>query len=339
MVKNKSNKANYFFFVLYVVALVLLFFLFNPYFTFLILGGIIVIFLYPINMWLRKKIANKVVTSWIMIVVSLIILLLPTLYLTLELSSQAKSTYVNLALKDWGVVSSEISDYLGIKIDLKELIIPLSINIKSYFTGAIPAIIGSITDLLIKLFLMFFLMYYGFKEGDKIVLALMSILPISLAHKEEMKGEFRRVLYGVMYGQLLVSLIQGFLGGLGFWMFGIPNPILWGFVMFIFAFIPFLGTPMVFVPASLLQMASGDYFGGIGVLIFGGIVVMNIDNLIKPKIIGDKSGMHPLLVVLGIFGGLHLFGIIGMFIGPIVVALCVLVIKFYNREFVFSKKK
>lgn len=335
--KTDVKKANYFFIVLYLLALVLLFFLFKPYIAFLILGGIIVIFLYPINEWLHKRLKNRIVSSWIMIVVVLLIILIPTFFLTVELGAQARSAYAALAEKDWGVISSNLSQYLGFNIDLKELIVPFSVNIKNYFTGSLPVIIGSLTDFVIRMFLMFFLMYYAFKEGDKITQGIFSILPISKRHKKEIEDESKRVLYGVMYGQLLVALIQGVLGGLGFWIFGIPNPILWGFVMFLFAFIPFLGTPMIFVPASLIELASGNYFAGIGMLLFGGIIVMNIDNLIKPKIIGSRSGMHPLLVVLGIFGGLHLFGIIGMIIGPIVVALCALVIKFFNEEFVLGK--
>ena len=85
-----------------------------------------------------------------------------------------------------------------------------------------------------------------------------------------------------------------------------------------------------------MELAAGNYFAGIGMLLFGGIVVMNIDNILKPKIIGDRSGMHPVLVLVGIFGGIQLFGVIGMIIGPVVVALCVLIIKFFNRDVVFS---
>ncbi|PIN79968.1 hypothetical protein COV13_04400 [Candidatus Woesearchaeota archaeon CG10_big_fil_rev_8_21_14_0_10_32_9] len=329
-------KSNYLFVLLYLLALVLLFLLFRPYFAFLVLGGIIVIFLYPVNEWVRSKVKNRMVSSWIMVILVLLIILIPTFFLAIELGSQARAAYVDLAAKDWGVISSGISQYLGFEVDFKEFIVPFSVNIKNYFTGAIPEIIGSLTDLTIKLFLMFFLIYYAFKDGDKITKGLMSILPVTKSQKKEIEEESKRVLYGVMYGQLLVSLLQGVLGGLGFLVFGIPNPVLWGFVMFLFAFIPFLGTPMIFVPASLLQIANGYYFSGLGMLIFGLIVVMNIDNVIKPKIIGDRSGMHPLLVVMGIFGGLHFFGVIGMIIGPIVVALCALIIKFYNEDFIFN---
>jgi len=332
----KNIKSNYLFILLYLFALVMLFLLFKPYFSFLILGGIIVIFLYPVNEWVRSKIKNRMISSWILVIFVLIIILIPTFFLAIELGAQARAAYVDLTAKDWGVISTGISQYLGFEIDFKEFIVPFSVNIKNYFTGAIPTIIRSLTDLTIKLFLMFFLIYYAFKDGDKITKGIMSILPVTKSQKKEIEEESRRVLYGVMYGKLLVALIQGVLGGLGFFVFGIPNPILWGFVMFLFGFIPFLGTPMIFVPASLLHIVNGNYFGGIGMLLFGLIVVMNIDNVLKPKIIGDKSGMHPLLVVLGIFGGLHLFGIIGMIIGPIVVALCALIIKFYNEEFIFN---
>jgi predicted PurR-regulated permease PerM len=182
---------------------------------------------------------------------------------------------------------------------------------------------------------MFFLIYYAFKEGDSLLTSFMNILQYQKT-KDQILDEANKVLYGVMHGQFLVALIQGGLGGLGFWIFGFPNPIFWGFIMVILAFIPMLGTPLVWLPASLIQLSQGNQFGAIGMLLFGGIVVLNIDNVLKPMIIGKRTGLHPMLVLLGIFGGIQFFGIIGMIIGPVIVALCILIIKFFNQDVIFA---
>lgn len=331
-----TKKANYFFIALYVLAIILLFLIFKPYLSFLILGAILVIFFYPVNRKVQSWVKNKTLSSAIMIILILLFITAPTFYIASTIAHEASNAYRMMASANLDRISSDLQEIIGADVDLKEVFLPLTSTVINYVSESIPTLINSIAELVISLFLMFFLMFYGFKEGDKLLKSLMDALPISKGHKKEITDESNKVLYGVLYGQILIALIQGFLGGLGFWVFGIPNPVLWGFIMAIFSFIPFLGTPIVWLPASLMELAAGNYFAGIGMLLFGGIVVMNIDNILKPKIIGDRSGMHPVLVLVGIFGGIQLFGVIGMIIGPVVVALCVLIIKFFNRDVVFS---
>ncbi|MFA6072857.1 MAG: AI-2E family transporter [Candidatus Woesearchaeota archaeon] len=331
-----TKKANYFFIALYVLAIITLFLLFSPYLSFLILGAIIVIFLFPINLFLRKFIKNKIACSILMTGLVLLFILIPTLYLGYVVTKEATSAYTMMLNTNYSALSTQISNVLGFPVDISDLVIPLSNFLVSYMSNALPSLLSSISDFTVKLFLMFFLIYYTFKEGDIILHGFMNILPITKNHKEQILDEANKVLYGVMHGQFLIALIQGILGGLGFWVFGFPNPVFWGFIMGVLAFIPMLGTPLVWLPASLIQLAAGNKFGAIGMLLFGAIIVMNIDNVLKPRIIGNKTGLHPLLVLLGIFGGIQLFGIIGMIIGPIIVALCILIIKFFNQDVVFA---
>ncbi|MGV8168873.1 MAG: AI-2E family transporter [Candidatus Nanoarchaeia archaeon] len=331
-----NKKANYIFIALYVIALVLLFLMFRPYFSYLILGAIIVLFLFPVNLFLRKFIKNKIASSMLMTLLVLVFILVPAAYLGYMITTEATSAYTTIVTTDYSELSQQISSILGFPVDIAGMLVPLSNVLVNYMTDALPNLINSISDLAIKLFLMFFLIYYTFKEGDTLLNGFMNILPISKAHKDQLLDEAHKVLYGVMHGQFLVALIQGFLGGLGFWIFGFPNPVFWGFVMAILAFIPMLGTPLVWLPASLVQLSLGNKFGAIGMLLFGAIIVMNIDNVIKPRLIGTKTGLHPMLVLLGIFGGLQLFGFIGMIIGPVIVAICILIIKFFNQDVVFA---
>jgi predicted PurR-regulated permease PerM len=333
---SATKKSNYFFIALYLVAVVLLFLMFKPYFSFLILGAIIVLFLFPINLFVRKYIKNRIASSLIMTVLVLLFILIPSAYIGYAITKEASSAYTTITNIDYTTMSAQISKLLGFDINLKDFISPLSNFIVTYMSDAFPKLLSSISDLIIKLFLMFFLIYYAFKEGDSLITGFMNIIPISKSHKDQLMDEANKVLYGVMHGQFLVALIQGALGGLGFWVFGFPNPIFWGFIMAVLAFIPMLGTPLIWLPASLIQLSAGNKFGAIGMILFGAIIVMNIDNVLKPKIIGKRTGLHPMLVLLGIFGGIQLFGIIGMIIGPVVVALCILIIKFFNQDIIFA---
>lgn len=333
---SMTKKSNYFFIALYMVSIVMLFLMFKPYFSYLVLGGVIVLFLFPANLFLRKYIKNRITSSIIMTILVLLFILIPSIYIGVEITKEASNAYHAIINADYEVLSESASNLFGFDVNISEIISPLGNFIVNSITDFFPRLINSIADLTIKLFLMFFLIYYAFKEGDSMIKQLMDILPISGDHKKQLMEETRKVLYGVMHGQFLVALIQGVLGGLGFWIFGFKNPIFWGFIMAILAFIPMLGTPLVWVPASLMQLSAGNKVGAIGMLLFGAIIVMNIDNVLKPKLIGDKTGLHPLLVLLGIFGGIQFFGMIGMIIGPVIVAICILIIKFFNQDVIFA---
>jgi len=327
-----AKRLDYFLFILFVLAVVLLFFIIKPFLLYLILGIIVVMFLHPVNKIVQKFISNKVVSSFVMIFIVLALVLVPSIFLVTSVVGQSENVVNAIRGINLDNLSTQLSEQLSYDINLRELVNPLISKIGEFLTVSFPKFISSLAGIVVGLFVMFFLMYYGFKEEEQLMESFLEFLPMTKQHKKELVIETKKVLGGVLYGQLLVALIQGIIGGIGFWIFGIPNPVLWGFVMTILAFIPFLGTPMVWVPAVLLEFAQGNVWVGVGLLIYSGLLTTNIDNLIKPKIIGTSTGMHPVLVLLGILGGIALFGILGMIIGPVVVALCTLIIKFFNRD-------
>jgi len=332
LAKKEVKRPNLTLLGVYLVALVILFLIFKPFITYLITGVVIVIFMYPLNKWLHRFVKNSSISASIMIIIVLLLILIPSFFISTALVKESSKAYSALSRINLTETEQFINLHLNSNFSFEKSVIPLTSTITGFVSQSITAFFSAITLLIINLFIMFFFMYYGFKEGDKLLEGFLEIIPIKKIHKKLMVDETKKVLYGVMYSQFLVSLIQGALGGIGFFIFGIQNPILWGFVMAFLAFIPFLGTPIVWLPAVIIELSKGNYFTGIGLLLFSGIIVAQIDNVIKPKMIGSKTSMHPFLVLIGIFGGLALFGIIGFIIGPVIVALCSMAIKFFNEE-------
>ena len=150
---------------------------------------------------------------------------------------------------------------------------------------------------------------------------------MSRKHKKLLFQNTERVTKGVIYGQILTAIIQGGIAGIGFIIFGVSNPIFWGFIMMILAFIPVVGAWLIWWPAVAISIAQGNYVTGIGLAVYGLIIVSNVDNLVRPKLVGDRAKLHPALVLIGVLGGLKLFGFIGMLIGPV----------FFSILFVFFK--
>jgi predicted PurR-regulated permease PerM len=139
----------------------------------------------------------------------------------------------------------------------------------------------------------------------------------------------------MVMGQIVVGMVQGVLAWLGFWMLGVPNPGLLGFLTAIISIIPLLGAAIVWVPVDLYLLMNatltGEYWRAIALLVYGTFVISLIDNIIKPKIVGDRAKIHPLIILFGILGGIQLFGVAGILIGPLILTIFDVVIEIYKE--------
>jgi predicted PurR-regulated permease PerM len=187
--------------------------------------------------------------------------------------------------------------------------------------------------MLLGLFVMFFVMYYGFREGEYFVERIRQLLPLEPSLKESLFYELRTITQAVLYGQVMTALIQGSLGAIGLLIFGVSNWLFWGAIMIVTSFIPMIGTPIVWVPAGLSLILGGATARGIGLLIFGATIVMNIDNFLRPRLMSGRTKIHPVLILIGVMGGLKVFGFVGLLVGPLILALLVAFVKFYEHAY------
>jgi len=157
--------------------------------------------------------------------------------------------------------------------------------------------------------------------------------PLPPAQVDFILYEARQGLRGVFAGQILTSLIQGAVGGLGFLIFGVPGAILWAAVMALFSLLPVLGAFMVWLPAAAILVYRGDVWQGVGLFLWGLVFVSLIDNFVRPKLIGDRTAIHPLFVLIGVLGGVAAFGFIGLFLGPLLVGVTLSVLKVWERHY------
>ena len=178
-------------------------------------------------------------------------------------------------------------------------------------------------------------MFYSLKDGGAMVEKLEGYIG-SHPGVSYLKSRLREILRGVVLGYLMVALIQGVLGGLTFFLFGIPSPFFWGVVMAFLALIPYLGTGLVWIPASAIFFLNGIFqnsnvliLKGISLFLVGLVVISGIDNLLRPKLMGRKAKIHPLVILLGLLGGVFFFGPAGVIIGPLVLSLLILAVEFY----------
>ncbi|NLD05953.1 MAG: AI-2E family transporter [Synergistaceae bacterium] len=180
--------------------------------------------------------------------------------------------------------------------------------------------------------------FFIVRDGHLILQYVKDIMPLPEPERENIIDRSAKMLRAVVYGIVATAAVQGCLGGLGWWFVGLGHPVLFGFFMFITGMIPFVGTPVIWVPGALSLFMYGDTTGGFLLLGWGLGVVSMVDNFIRPIFISGESKIHMLVIFIGIFGGLFNWGFLGLFIGPMILSLGIFLLDLY-RAIVSEKFK
>jgi len=214
-----------------------------------------------------------------------------------------------------------------------EKISSLQQTIGGYLLTALKILYQSASHFIFMSFVMFFSLYYFFKDGDALIRQIKKISPLKDAQEEKLFVNFMAISRATLKGSFILAVIQGAVLSLLFWILGISSPVFWGVLTALFSLIPFVGTAAIWLPVGIFLLIEGDISQGIIVLLFGALVISNIDNLLRPRLVGKDSGLHPLLVFFSTLGGIAIFGLAGFFIGPIITALLLSVLEIYQIEF------
>lgn len=199
--------------------------------------------------------------------------------------------------------------------------------------GVIQATYQGVASFLFWVFIMFFAFYYFLVDGDRAIRYLTRISPLRDEHDALLMEKFGAMAHATMKGTFLIGLVQGTLGGLAFWVAGIPSPMVWALIMMVCSVIPMAGAGLVWGPAAIILLLLGDVWQGLFILGIGMGVISTVDNILRPKLVGQNTHMHPLLVLFSSLGGITTFGLSGFIIGPVCLALFLALLEIYSLEF------
>lgn len=321
----------YFYVGLLVVLAYLSFLMVEPFLRYIMMALILTYIMYPLYERLHAYLGNASLSSGLMLTVVLLVVIIPSVFIIKTLIGQATNALMSVKsvnLSDSGFLQRLGFDDAQIEQATRQVLNKLG----DFVIDSASNVISSLPNVILGLFVLFFIMYYGFKEGPGLFRAIESHLPLKSGMKNKLLDEIHKVTHGVLYGQVLTAVIQGSVGGIGLLIFDVPNAVFWGFVMIVLCFFPVVGTPIVWGPAALFKLSANEYANGIGLLIYGSILAMNIDNVLRPKLISEHAQIHPVIVLVGVLGGLALFGFSGLVLGPLVMALLISMLRFYHSE-------
>lgn len=201
-------------------------------------------------------------------------------------------------------------------------------------TAFLPSVLNSTANLIANLATMLFLLYFMLYNGREMEKTLFRIIPLKDANTNMLAAETKKIVRANALGIPLISIIQGLTATLGYFIFGIGEWGLWGFLTGVFAFFPIVGTMIVWVPLVIYTFATGDSGTGVGLLLYSVIITGNIDYIARITIMKKIGDVHPVITVLGVIIGLGLFGFIGLVFGPLLVNYIIVLFKIYMNEFV-----
>lgn len=208
----------------------------------------------------------------------------------------------------------------------------------TWATELFPSLISGAFNIVLGLIIMYFLLYFMLVEHERFEAAMLKYAPFREQNALRFAEEMKNTTLANVVGQGLICLVQGSLVSLSFFALGFSDPFFWGIVTTFISFVPVLGPPIIFVPAALMQIANGNEFGGYAMLIFGFVVIINIDNVLRFLIAKRVGNIHPIITVIGVVIGIPLFGILGLVFGPLLLSYFILVIKIYETSALASDR-
>lgn len=326
----------FFFFGLLLSTLIFTFMIFKPFWAVFILGISFSIILYPIYEWMKRKNMSDWLAALLTLLLFVIAFCGPLLGLGALLFTQSQNAYEIVSTNTnssqfINSINTSVAQFLpdGFTFDANEKISDflsfLSANIATIFTSAVSAIVS--------FFLMLLVMFYFLRDGEKWRKGLIMLSPLSDKDDEKIINKLKNSVNAVLKGYMFIAVIQGIMMGFGLWVFGIPNPALWGVVAAIASMLPTIGTALVSVPAIIFLLATGHTTAAIGLAIWAALLVGSIDNFLSPLIVSGKTNIPSLLILFSVLGGIAMMGPIGLLVGPLTISLLYSLISLYRNEF------
>ena len=332
----------------FLLSIALLAWLFWPFASTLIMACVVTGLFHPLYKRIQRRAAPSL-ASFVTCAVIFLVVFVPIVLFAGILAQEALGLYTMGR-------TAEISNYLrqlvesshvlelanrllapfGFEVSVDQLqnaFSELGKNVGLFFFTQAQAIAANILNFVVNFSFMLLVCFYLFIDGQRLLGFIFNISPLPLDQEERLVSKFQDMAGAILIGNGLSAIIQGVLGGCVFALFGLQSPILWGVIMGLLAFLPIVGIGVVFLPATVILFVAGRLGAGIFFIVFYVVITLVIEYLFKPRIVGKRVQMHTMLVFLSIIGGLHLFGILGIIYGPLVVTAFLTLADIYQHKY------
>jgi predicted PurR-regulated permease PerM len=328
------------------VSLYLCYILFSPFLKPLLSATVIAIVFFPVHEKIQRFVRNPSLAAFASSVSVALLIVVPAVAIILAIKEEVAELYALIDQKstESGGLSPFLShlvdrpmQWIGRYIDLSQFDLRASLLGRLRELGAFLVaegwmLVGSVTTFVVNSIITLFTLFFLFREGRSLRRRAAAIVPLSNDQIVKLFSGIENTIIGTVYGGLAVAAVQGAMVGLALWILGVPSPVLWGVVASFLALLPLVGTAAVWVPASIYLLASGSWPKAVILAAWGIFAVGLIDNILRPYLISGRVQMHTLLIFFSVFGGVNVFGFLGLFIGPVIIAVTITLLGLLRDE-------
>jgi predicted PurR-regulated permease PerM len=321
--------------VLAAVALYLCYLIAKPFLGPVVIAVMLAIVFYPLHARMEQSLQRPSLAAAFSTTFVLFIVAIPMVLLAVSVSGELRAVAQSLReqsgpyggwspfLARW---SESLTRRLGNYVDLSQLdpkaeLLRWAEEASRYMLSIGAAAVRNVLSFVLDTVVVFFSLFFFFREGRSIRRGISEMLPLDFDQTEKLFTGISETMIASFYGGLAVGAAQGILTGLSFWVLGVEAPILWAVLTGLASLVPFVGSALVWGPASILLLLSGHWVKAVILLAWGAAVVGQVDVLVRPFVVGARVKAHTLLVFFALLGGVEAFGIIGIFVGPVILSV------------------
>lgn len=310
------------------------------------MAGLFSAILSPFHRWLTGKIGGRTNIASMLIVVGLVVLLLVPLSILIGVVvgqaisvSQSVTPWVEAFINEPSAITTymeklpyyqEILPYRAVIIEKAGMIVG---NISGFLINSLSSVTKMTVTAVFSSIIMLYVMFYFLSIGEQLLLKILYFLPLQDRDERRLLLRFTSVTKATLKGTMIIGILQGSLCGVAFALAGIQGSVFWGTVMAVMSIIPAFGTAIVWLPALIILALKGEYLNVAILAVLCGAVAGNLDNVLRPRLVGKDTQMHDLFVLFGTLGGISMFGLLGIILGPIVAALFITIWEIYGKVF------
>ena len=344
--KLKNRAGLVFLLGLTAVALYFCYVLIAPFLRPILFSIVLAVLSYPLHSRIQRRVRNRNASALLSTCLVVLFIVLSTVLLGQALATGLRDVYQALSSSGDGndrlslyVIHiferavELVSSYLPISTsDLRSATLNQAEKAVSTLLGMTAGVVGSFTALLANAVIAFFVLFFLLRDGKSMMRRAAVLLPLRRDQTRRLFALVKDIVNATVYGTLTMAALQGVLAGLALWFLGVTSAGLWGIVTAVCALLPLIGTGIVLLPAVSMLIFSGHWIKGLILIAWGLAVVHPVDNLLRPHLIGSRTKLSTLYVFFALLGGLKAFGGLGVFIGPITLAVTLALLKFLREE-------
>jgi predicted PurR-regulated permease PerM len=284
----------------------------------------------PVYKRIKKLLGGSNISAFILLGGIVVLIAIPLVFLIPVIGRQLFEIYVLLQNTNFNEILSRFFE--------GDLATSMAIQLDNIFGNIFPALMGQVSGflqnlpaLILQFAVFLFTFYFVVRDLDKLTDFISEMSPFSKSTEKKFLEEFRGITNAIIFGQVLIGIVQGLALGAGLFFLGVPKALLLTVITSIVSIIPVLGAWLVWMPVGIILLATGRVFSGIFIILYGALFVSLIDNFLRPYFLSRNSNLPIVLSVIGTIGGLFVFGIAGLVLGPLILAYVLIILEFYKQ--------